>query len=152
MSSALRTRKPHEALPAEIYLPLVDSLYQDGRTLFVGTVLVTASVILTYWKTGEILLLFCAAAIVGVTFAADPAGFFESIDGVGDAAGGQAGELGELPGGHGAVLGEQREALEGGQIHAESIGDGLVQEDRLHRGVAQGLFEQAREVVGFSGA
>jgi diguanylate cyclase (GGDEF)-like protein len=66
MSSAVRTRKPHEALPAEIYLPLVDSLYQDGRTLFVGTVLVTASILVTYWKTGEILLLLCAAAVVAV--------------------------------------------------------------------------------------
>jgi diguanylate cyclase (GGDEF)-like protein len=66
MSSAPRTHKPHEALPAEIYLPLVDSLYQDGRTLFVGTVLVTAAILLTYWKTGEILLLVCAAAVVAV--------------------------------------------------------------------------------------
>jgi diguanylate cyclase (GGDEF)-like protein len=66
MSSAPRTHKPHEALPAEIYLPLVDSLYQDGRTLFVGTVLVTAAILLTYWKTGAILLLVCAAAVVAV--------------------------------------------------------------------------------------
>jgi diguanylate cyclase (GGDEF)-like protein len=64
MSSALRTRQPHEALPPEIYIPLVDSLYQDGRTLFVGTVFVTASVFLTYWKTGDILLFYCALAII----------------------------------------------------------------------------------------
>jgi hypothetical protein len=52
-----RSLGKHETLPAEIYLPLVDSLYQDGRTLVVGTIFVTASIFLTYWKTGEILLL-----------------------------------------------------------------------------------------------
>ena len=36
MGSALRTNQPHEALPPEIYLPLVDSLFKEGRTLFVG--------------------------------------------------------------------------------------------------------------------
>jgi hypothetical protein len=58
MSFVLRTRRSapgRKALPAEIYLPLVDSLYQDGRTLLVGTILVTVSVFATYWKTGETL-------------------------------------------------------------------------------------------------
>jgi len=64
MGSAFRTRQPHEALPPEIYLPLVDSLYQEGRTLFVGTIFVTASVFITYWKTGDILLFYCALAII----------------------------------------------------------------------------------------
>ena len=36
MSSALRTRQPHEALPPEIYIPLVDSLFKEGQALFVG--------------------------------------------------------------------------------------------------------------------
>ena len=72
MSFALRTHRPaqgHKALPAEIYLPLVDSLYQDGRTLLVGTILVTVSVFATYWKTGEILLFYCALAIILVASA-----------------------------------------------------------------------------------
>ncbi len=56
----------HEVLPAEIYLPLVDSLYQDGRTLFVGTIFVSASIFITYWKTGEILLLYCMLAVIAV--------------------------------------------------------------------------------------
>jgi len=67
MSFALRIRRPvqgHEALPPEIYLPLVDSLYKDGRTLLAGTILVTGSVFITYWKTGEILLLYCAMAVI----------------------------------------------------------------------------------------
>ncbi len=58
-----------ESLPAEIYLPLVDSLYQDRRTLFLGTIFVTGSIFITYWKTGEILLLYCALAIVLVACA-----------------------------------------------------------------------------------
>ena len=72
MSFALRTHRPaqgYKALPAEIYLPLVDSLYQDGRTLLVGTILVTVSVFATYWKTGEILLFYCALAIILVASA-----------------------------------------------------------------------------------
>jgi diguanylate cyclase (GGDEF)-like protein/PAS domain S-box-containing protein len=49
-------------LPAEIYVPLVDSLYQEGRTLLVGYFMVVGPIILTFWKTGEILLLACALA------------------------------------------------------------------------------------------
>ncbi len=63
MSSALRTRQPHEALPPEIYIPLVDSLFKEGQTLFVGIFFVIGSVLITYWKTGEPLILYCAIAI-----------------------------------------------------------------------------------------
>ena len=72
MSAAVRTRRPvqeHKALPPEIYIPLVDSLYQDGRTLLVGTILVTGPAFITYWKTGEILLFYCALAIALVACA-----------------------------------------------------------------------------------
>src|SRR5208283_1085964 len=72
MSSALRIRRPvqgNEALPPEIYLPLVDSLYKDGRTLFAGIIFVSGSVFITYWRTGEILLLYCALAIIFVACA-----------------------------------------------------------------------------------
>jgi len=67
MSRAQQTRRPapvREALPPEIYLPLVDSLYKEGRTLLTGTLFVTGSVFVTYWKTGEIPLLCCALAVV----------------------------------------------------------------------------------------
>ena len=67
MSRALRTRRPlqeHEALPPEIYLPLVASLYKDGRTLLVGTILVSGAIFVTYWKTSDILLFYCAVAFV----------------------------------------------------------------------------------------
>jgi diguanylate cyclase (GGDEF)-like protein/PAS domain S-box-containing protein len=64
MSSALRSRKSgHETLPPEIYLPLVDSLFKEGRTLLIGTFFIIGSVLVTYWKTGAILILYCAVAI-----------------------------------------------------------------------------------------
>lgn len=50
-------------LPSDIYLPLVDSLYKDGRTLFVGSLCVVASVLTTYWNSGDPFLLLCALAI-----------------------------------------------------------------------------------------
>ncbi len=67
MSLAFRLRQAFngpEALPPEIYLPLVDSLFKEGRTLLIGTVFITGSIFVTYWKTGEILLLYCALAVL----------------------------------------------------------------------------------------
>src|ERR1700722_20052320 len=72
MKRAPRTSQPHnehQTLPLEIYLPLVTSLYKDGRTLLVGTIVVTGSIFVTYWKTGDALLLSCAAAFVLVACA-----------------------------------------------------------------------------------
>jgi len=67
---AIRARQPaHDALPAEIYLPLVDSLFKEGSTLFLGTLFVIGSVFITYWKTGEILILYCALAVFAVAVA-----------------------------------------------------------------------------------
>jgi diguanylate cyclase (GGDEF)-like protein len=66
MSSALRIRRPiqgHEALPADIYIPLVDSLFKEGTALLMGIIFVVGSVLSTYWKTGDILILYCAVAI-----------------------------------------------------------------------------------------
>jgi diguanylate cyclase (GGDEF)-like protein len=67
MSFASRILSPvrrHEELPPDIYLPLVDSLYQDARTLLIGSLFVACSIFITYWKTSEILLFWCAAAFV----------------------------------------------------------------------------------------
>jgi diguanylate cyclase (GGDEF)-like protein/PAS domain S-box-containing protein len=72
MSSASASAPPlqrTESLPPEIYIPLVDSLYKDGRTLLIGTIFVTGSVLVTFWKTGQVLLLGCALAIVLVAAA-----------------------------------------------------------------------------------
>ena len=54
------------AVPPDIYIPLVDSLYKDGRTLFTGTFFVVGSILTTFWKTGEPLFLACAFAVVAV--------------------------------------------------------------------------------------
>jgi diguanylate cyclase (GGDEF)-like protein len=53
-------------LPSEIYIPLVDSLHKDGRSLSLGFLMVLGSVLITYWRTGEILMLACALALAGV--------------------------------------------------------------------------------------
>ena len=64
-----RARHEDEALPLEIYLPLVTSLYKDTRTLLIGTILVINSILVTYWKTSDILLLYCAVAFALVACA-----------------------------------------------------------------------------------
>lgn len=56
-------------VPTEIYIPLVDSLYKDGRTLFSGTIFIVGSILITYLKTGEPLLLLCALVFTLVAFA-----------------------------------------------------------------------------------
>ena len=52
----------YEGLPSDVYLTLVDSLYQDRQSLLVGTLFVTGSIFFTYWKTNETLLLYFALA------------------------------------------------------------------------------------------
>jgi PAS domain-containing protein len=64
-----RARPQDEALPPEIYLPLVTSLYKDTRTLLVGTIVVTCSIFITYWKTSDVLFLYCATAFALVACA-----------------------------------------------------------------------------------
>jgi diguanylate cyclase (GGDEF)-like protein/PAS domain S-box-containing protein len=59
----------HDALPPEIYIPLVDSLYKDGRTLFTGSVLLTIGILVTFSKTHEIFLFYCAVAFFVVACA-----------------------------------------------------------------------------------
>jgi diguanylate cyclase (GGDEF)-like protein/PAS domain S-box-containing protein len=72
MSLVLRTLgrvQGRETSSPEISISLVDSLYKDGPTFLVGTILVTVPAFIIYWKTGEILLLACALAIVSVACA-----------------------------------------------------------------------------------
>ena len=65
MLPSARLAKRQDLLPPDIYIPLVDSLYRDGRTLLTGTFFVVGSILTTYWKTGEPLLLACALAEIG---------------------------------------------------------------------------------------
>jgi diguanylate cyclase (GGDEF)-like protein/PAS domain S-box-containing protein len=66
MSAALQTHRPAEASSSEISISLIDSLYRDGPTFLVGTIFTAGPAFITYWKTGEILLLSCALAIAVV--------------------------------------------------------------------------------------
>ncbi len=52
-----------EGLPKEIYISLVGSLYQDERTLFIGSIGVAASAVITALWTSEAWLLLCAVAM-----------------------------------------------------------------------------------------
>ena len=61
--------KQEQALPAEIYIPLVDSLFKEGRTLFLGTLINAGAIFATYWKTGELSLLICAFLFTIIGFA-----------------------------------------------------------------------------------
>jgi diguanylate cyclase (GGDEF)-like protein len=64
-----RSIQRQQGLPPEVYLPLVDSLYQNGQTLLLATLCVTCAAFITYLKTSEILLLYCTLAIVIVACA-----------------------------------------------------------------------------------
>jgi diguanylate cyclase (GGDEF)-like protein/PAS domain S-box-containing protein len=67
MSPVLRTLgcvQGGKTTSPDISFSLVDSLYKDGGTFLVGTILVAGPAFIIYWKTGEILLLGCALAIV----------------------------------------------------------------------------------------
>ena len=56
-------RHRQEGLPKEIYISLVGSLYQDERTLFIGSIGVAAAAAITAVRTGEAWLLLCAVAM-----------------------------------------------------------------------------------------
>ena len=53
-----------QPLPAEIYLSLVDALFKDTRSLFVGSLAASITALITAWKTGEQALYLCSVAIV----------------------------------------------------------------------------------------
>ena len=53
-----------QPLPAEIYLSLVDALFKDSRSLFVGSLAASITALITAWKTGEQSLYLCSVAMV----------------------------------------------------------------------------------------
>jgi diguanylate cyclase (GGDEF)-like protein len=70
MSDSPQTRRAGpKALPPEVYLPLVDSLFKEGTALFMGVIFVVGSVFATYLKTSDPWILFCAVAILIVAIA-----------------------------------------------------------------------------------
>jgi diguanylate cyclase (GGDEF)-like protein len=62
-------RRYRPDVPAEIYISIVDSLYSDTRSLFMGAIAVSLAILVTAVKVGEPLLYFCAAAVSAVAFA-----------------------------------------------------------------------------------
>jgi len=41
-----------QPLPPEIYISLVDALFKDTRSLFVGSLAASITALITAWKTG----------------------------------------------------------------------------------------------------
>jgi PAS domain-containing protein len=58
--------RPRHDVPAEIYISIVDSLYSDTRSLFMGAIAVSLAILVTAVNAGEPLLYFCAAAVAAV--------------------------------------------------------------------------------------
>ena len=56
-------------LPAEIYIPLVDALYSDIKSLYIGSAAASVAALLVAFKNGEPIIYLCAVAIVIVTAA-----------------------------------------------------------------------------------
>jgi diguanylate cyclase (GGDEF)-like protein len=69
MFSVQRQHGSRKDLPPEIYIPLVDSLYSETRTLFMGSVAVSLAVLLSAWKTGDALLYALWATLVSIAAA-----------------------------------------------------------------------------------
>jgi PAS domain-containing protein len=64
------TRSRHSPeLPAEIYVSVVDSLYEDSRTFFIGALAVSLVIFMTAWKTDEPLLYLCTSAFTLIAVA-----------------------------------------------------------------------------------
>jgi diguanylate cyclase (GGDEF)-like protein/PAS domain S-box-containing protein len=63
----------HESLPSQVYVSTVDALYSDARSLFAGTLSSALAAAVTFWRTGDVLLLACAAlmGLIGVVRAAE---------------------------------------------------------------------------------
>jgi hypothetical protein len=53
-------------LPPEIYVSLVEALFADLPSLFVGSLAAAITALITAWKTGEQALYLCSAAMVVV--------------------------------------------------------------------------------------
>ncbi len=57
-----------DGLPKEIYISLVGSLYQDARSLFIGSIGASCAALITAVQTGEVWLLICAATMPIVAY------------------------------------------------------------------------------------
>ena len=53
-----------QGMPAELYVSLVDALYKDARSLFIGAIAAAGTALVTALKTGEPFLYACSIGIV----------------------------------------------------------------------------------------
>ncbi|MEX0345332.1 MAG: putative bifunctional diguanylate cyclase/phosphodiesterase [Rhizobiaceae bacterium] len=60
--------KPGDRIPADIYIPFVESLFRDGKTLTIGIAAQTLLAVMVYWKTNEAIYLGVALALVVAGF------------------------------------------------------------------------------------
>jgi len=60
------TPRGGQPLPAEIYISLVDALFEDVRSLFIGALAGAITALITAWKTGEPALYLSSVAMVVV--------------------------------------------------------------------------------------
>jgi diguanylate cyclase (GGDEF)-like protein len=63
----LMAPRDSKSLPAELYISLVDALYEDARTLFIGALAGAITALITAWKTGAQAIYLCSFAMVVVT-------------------------------------------------------------------------------------
>jgi diguanylate cyclase (GGDEF)-like protein len=61
--------RPDQSLPGEIYSSLVDALFNDFRSLFIGSIAASGTALITAYKTGEPLLYLCSFLIAVVACA-----------------------------------------------------------------------------------
>lgn len=66
LGAIIRRFGSREDLPPEIYVSLVDSLYSDARSLFVGSLSAAAAAFITTWRTGDPFLVVCSIALAVV--------------------------------------------------------------------------------------
>lgn len=56
--------RPGNSIPADIYIPFVETLFRDGKTLAIGITAQTLLAVLVFWKTSEPIYLGVALALV----------------------------------------------------------------------------------------
>jgi hypothetical protein len=63
-SSQPQDGQPFKQLPPDIYISIVDSLYADGRSLFIGAATVGLAMLLAAWKTANWAYVLFAGGLV----------------------------------------------------------------------------------------
>ena len=66
--SRVLSRRQDPDLPFEIYASLVDALFDDRKTLFMGSIAASLGALITGWKSGHWVLLLFGAAIALVAY------------------------------------------------------------------------------------